>query len=137
MEAIDPIQLAETLMPCVVGLYEDDTGKTRAVIVMDLRAACIIGSTICGASSQDARQAITRQNTAKQMLQGCKAMLTATAGVVADNATRRALRLRSVNVIPSSFPKLESIYARKEIARSDFEIAVVGFGQGFITLIST
>ena len=137
VEAIDPIALEDKLMPCALGLYEDENQKTRAVIIMDLRAACILGAIVCGASPQDVRQSIAQQKIEKSMLSGCKAVLKQAGSVVSDSATRRALQLRSVNVIPGVFPKLQSIYARTEIARSDFEIAVVGYGQGLVTIVAT
>jgi CheY-like chemotaxis protein len=137
VESIEPISLQDKLMPCVLGLYEDDSKKSRAVVILDLRAAAILGGAVVGATPQDVRQAIAQQQVAKNLLEGCKAVLKATGDVVSDSATRRALYLRSVNLIPEVFPKLQSIYARTEIARSDFEIAVAGYGQGLVTLIAT
>ena len=137
VEDIEPIKLEDKLMPCVLGLYDDEHGKTRAIIVMDLRAACILGAVMCGALPQEARQAIAQQSIGKNLLDGCKLMLTNAGSMVSDSKTQRALSLRSINTIPTSFPKLESIYQRQEVDRSDFEIAVVGYGQGLMTIIAT
>jgi len=137
VEAIEPIKLEDKLMPCVLGLYDDEHAKTRAIIVMDLRAASILGAVMCGASPQEARQSIAQQTIAKNLLDGCKLMLTNAGSMVSDSKTQRALSLRSINTIPTSFPKLESIYQRQEVDRSDFEIAVVGYGQGLMTIIAT
>ena len=137
VEGIDAIRLEDNLMPCVLGLYEDEFRKSRAVIMMDLRAACILGAAVSGAEAQAARLAIAQQAVDNGLLQGCRQILLQAATVVSDSQTHNALRLRSVNLIPSAFPKLEQIYARTEINRTDFEVAVAGYGQGLMSIIAT
>lgn len=137
VEDIEPIKLEDKIMPCLLGLYDDDQAKTRAVIILDLRAACIIGAVISSGTPHDVRQSIASQTIDKAMLEGCKLLLKNVGSVVSDSRTQRALTLRSVNTIPSIFPKLESIYQRKEVVRSDFEVAVAGYGQGLMTIIAT
>lgn len=136
VEDIEPIKLEDKLMPCVLGLFDDDDAKTRAIIVLDLRAACILGAVIGSATPQEVRQSIASQSIPKPILAGCQLLLKNVGSVVSDLRTQRPLTLRSVNTIPAIFPKLESIYQRQEVVRSDFEVAVAGYGQGLMTIIA-
>lgn len=136
-EEIEPIKLDNMMMPCIIGLFDDATSRTRAVIILDLRASCILGAVISGATPQSVRASILQQTIDADALKGCGQILKNAASVVSDRSTRRSLKLRSVNVVPAVFPKLQSLYQRDEVERSDYEVGSPGYGQGFMTILST
>jgi hypothetical protein len=136
-EEIEPVELDNMMMPCIIGLFDDATSRTRAVIILDLRASCILGAVTGGATPQSVRTSILQQTIDADALKGCGQILKNAASIVSDRSTRRSLKLRSVNVIPAVFPKLQSLYQRVEVERLDYEVGAPGFGQGFITILST
>lgn len=137
VEEIEPIKLGDMMMPLVIGLFDGDDGRTRAVIVMDLRAACILGAAVMGESPQSVRTGIAQQSVGSATLKGCEQILKSAAAIVSERSTQRALTLRSVNVVPSIFPKLLALYDRREVERSDYEVAAASYGQGLLTIFAT
>ncbi len=137
VESVPPMRIQDKQMPCLLGLFDDGHSEViRAICVLELRAACILGAAVSDVSSEEVHEAISRQTIDKPMLEGCKKVLGVVSAAVYDSATQSDLQLGSVNVIPKIFPKLEEIYSQNSGERSDFEIAVVGYGQGLMTIIS-
>ncbi len=136
-EEIEPIRLSDMIMPCVLGLFEDASQRGRALILMDLRTVCILGASITGESPQATRTSILKQAITAEAFKGCSLILQNAANVVSVRSTEKALTLRSANIIREAFPKLELLYERRNVERSDYEIAASTYGQGLMTIIAT
>ncbi len=137
VDSTEPIKIQDKAMPCLLGMFNDgETEVVRAICVLELRAACILGAAINGLSHEQVHTAIAQKTIDKRMVDGCQKALTVVSAAVYDSATHKNLELGSVNVVPKSFGKLEEIYAKRTGTRSDFEIAVIGSGQGLMTFIT-
>lgn len=137
VESVEPLQIEKMTLPCVLGLFDDGQSDViRAVCGLELRAACILGAAMSGVSPEDVQESIQAQTIGKPMLDGCNKLLKVVSAAIYDAETQCDLQLRSVNVVPKLFPKLEDIFSQTHGERSDFEIAVIGYGQGMMTLIT-
>lgn len=136
-EEIEPIRLSDMIMPSVLGLFEDSNHRSRALIMMDLRTVCILGAAITGEESQVTRANIMQQTITLESFKACSQVLQNAAALVSVRSTEKALTLRSANIIKKAFPKLELLYERRNIDRSDYEIAAATYGQGLMTIIAT
>ncbi|MFT3931571.1 MAG: response regulator [Spongiibacteraceae bacterium] len=136
-EEIEPIRLSDMIMPSLLGLFEDANHRSRALIVMDLRTVCILGAAITGEEPQITRANILQQTITAESFKACNQILQNAAALVSVRSTEKALTLRSANIIKKTFPKLELLYERRNIDRSDYEIAAATYGQGLMTIIAT
>lgn len=136
-EEIEPIKLSDMIMPSVLGLFEDANRRSRALIIMDLRTVCILGAAVMGETPQATRANILRQTISPEAIKGCGQILKNAASLVSVRSTEKSLTLRSANIIRNAFPKLELLYERRNIDRSDYEIAAATYGQGLMTIIAT
>jgi CheY-like chemotaxis protein len=137
VEPVEPISVTKKQLPCLVGLLDDGQSTAiRAVCVLELRAACVLGAAIAGLPPVKVRQMIAQKTIEGPVLLGCRKLLKAVSATIRDLDSQKELQLRSVNVVPKIFPKLESIYELSKNGRSDFEVAVLDFGQGLMTIIT-
>lgn len=138
VEEVPALQVTRKQLPCLVGLIDDGKSEVvRAVCILELSAACILGAAMTGLGSAEVRNAIQLKTIDKNMVNGCERLLgSVVSRSIVSSQTGHPLQLRSVNVIPRIFPKLEEIYAEPRSGRSDFEVAMVGYGQGLMTIIT-
>lgn len=136
-EEIEPIRLSDMIMPSLLGLFEDSNQRSRALIIMDLRTACILGAAVTGEAPNTTRSYILQQTITQETFRACSQILQNAAALVSVRSTEKALTLRSANIIKKAFPKLELLYERRNIDRSDYEIAAATYGQGLMTIIAT
>ena len=137
VESVEPIELYSKQRPCLVGLFDDGSSTAiRAVCVLELKAACVLGAAINDVATEKVKEAITLKTIEGPILDGCSILLNLLNTSIYDVSNLNALQLRSINVVPQIFPKLESIYQLSKNGRSDFEVAVMGFGEGLMTIIS-
>lgn len=137
VEDVPPISVGDKKLPCLVGLLDDGKSEVvRAVCVLELPAACILGGAMKGLGAEEVRSAIQSKTINATILEGCDSLFQALSITIRDAETGRELQLRSLNQVPKIFPKLEEIYADCRGGRSDFEVAIIGYGQGLMTIIT-
>ena len=137
VEETSPIAVTSKQLPCLVGLLDDGiTDVVRAVCVLELSTACILGAAMKNIPAEEVRAAIAKKTIPSVILEGCESLLQAVSTTIHDTQDEHDLRLSSINVVPKIFPKLETIYAESRGGRADFEIGMVGYGEGLMTIIT-
>lgn len=138
VEHIPAQTYSEAWIPCFLGLFSDShKDKICAVAILDLRSTCILGGSFNSMPSSEVLKAIESKNASKDILDNCEKMLRVLSATLHDKSNNDDLHLRSVNFVPKPFAKLEQLFNRPDSERADFEIAVMGYGQGNITIVSS
>lgn len=138
VENIAPQSYSENWIPCFLGLFSDShKDKICAVAILDLRSTCILGGAFNSMPAADVLQAIKSKSVPEDILVNCEKMLRVLSAILHDKTNNDDLQLRSVNFVPKPFAKLEKLFQRPDSERADFEIAVQGYGQGNITIVSS
>lgn len=138
VEHISAQTYSEDWIPCFLGLFSDSQkDKICAVAILDLRSTCILGGSFNSMPASDVLQAIESKIVPKDILDNCEKMLRVLSATLHDKTNNDDLHLRSVNFVPKPFAKLEQLFKRPDSERADFEIAVMGYGQGNITIVSS
>lgn len=140
MEAVERISFTPASLPCVLALLSDPTsGHVRAVGILDLPAACILGGVFGGQGEDYVCDAIQKRTISPLLLTGCEGILkvvSETIGIVSEDVTV-ALHLSRANIVQQIFPKLESLLETPADERVDCDLAAVGYGQGSMTIVTS
>ncbi|MEO0443189.1 MAG: response regulator [Pseudomonadota bacterium] len=138
VESAGHLQLQEYHMPCLLGLYQDpQSKKVRAVAVMDLNAACILGACITNMSGANVRDAIAKKVLHKAMIGNCKKLMQAFGTALYDQKTRVQLSLRSTNIMREKVDSITKLLNKPQEERIDAEVTVPGYGSGHLTIIAS
>lgn len=138
VEQIAPQVYDPRWIPCFLGLFSDSSqDKICAVAILDLNATCVLGGSFDASPEALVHKAISDEVVPKNILDNCEKMLRVVSATLHDKVNKDDLHLRSVNFVPKPFAKLETLFQRPETERVDFEIAVIGYGHGNITIVSS
>ncbi|NIB39374.1 response regulator [Pseudomaricurvus alkylphenolicus] len=140
MEPIEPLRFGEQQFPCVLGLLSDsDDGKVRAVCILDLKAACVLGGALGALREDIVHQGIADREVSSTLLEDCERLLK----VITDTINgkkgneHRQLQLNRASLVHQSFARLESLLETPADERLDAELAVIGYGQGTLTIVAS
>lgn len=138
VNTVDALPYHNGWVPCLLGLFsaqEDD--KVRMVAVINLPGSCILGASIDSLPESEVHAAISDQSLPQTMQDNCKKILRVIGATLKQSSDEEGLQLRSLNLVPKSFPKIEKLFQKSTAERVDFEISISGYGQGNLTIISS
>ncbi|SFD53629.1 response regulator [Pseudoalteromonas denitrificans] len=128
----------EDKIPTVLALFEDvETQKIRALAILDIYAACVLGGTKSKMPKAKIMKMIKEKVMTKSMIDSCEQVMSDCAFAFLDKKTRKNLRLKSVSFTAKSFPKLEILFKKPPSQRTDIQCEVDGFTPSFITVLSS
>lgn len=134
LTAVPPVPLERARLPFVLGAFASQNSKAvRAICLLDLDAACILGGTMAGLDNKEVKRAIAAKTVNKNMFDHCNALLQQV-GIYIKSTSGSGLVLTSQHLVPKPFERLYSL-SNTSYARQDFEIAIAGQGHGVVTLL--
>ncbi|WP_292955040.1 MULTISPECIES: response regulator [unclassified Neptuniibacter] len=124
--------------PCLLGLFADtEENKVRAISILTLPAACILGGSIDALPASTVQSSIDDRTIPQPILDNCEKLLRVISATIKGQNNKGEMQLRSVNYVPKVFPKIESLFQKPESERVDYEISIPGYGQGSLTIIKS
>ena len=131
-----PGQALEDLkLPHDLAVYALEGQKTPyALGILDVNACCILGGGGARLQPPPVRQAMQAGKPAPEMMQFADHFLRSAAGILCHAEGMGAPALRIVNLVPKPFDKLQALLVRNR-GRSDYRIAVPGYGEGRLAFI--
>ena len=124
-------------LPYVLGLFADnEKDRIKAVCIMDLRATAILGCAYNGARPEIVKATIESKTLSKGLLDNNKKLLKMISALFFDPSTQQDLTLKSVNLIPKPFDRLDQLGSSSSEKRIDFKVSVEGFGEGQAILMA-
>lgn len=124
--------------PCLLGLFADtEENKVRAISILNLPAACILGGSIDALPGSIVQSHIDDRTIPQPILDNCEKLLRVISATIKDQNGKGEMLLRSVNFVPKVFPKIETLFKKPESERVDYEISIPGYGQGSLTIIKS
>ncbi len=127
--------LDDLKLPHDLAMYALDGQKTPfALGILDVNACCILGGGGARLQPPPVRQAMQAARPTPEMMQFADHFLRSAAGILARGEGGGAPALRIVNLTPKPFDKLQGLLLRNR-GRSDYRIAVPGYGEGRLAFI--
>lgn len=124
-------------LPYVLGLFADNVSDViKAVCIMDLRATAILGGAYSGAKPEVVKATIDSKTLSKAMLDNNKRLLKMVSALFYDPESQQDLTLKSVNLIPKPFDRLDQLGSSSSDKRVDLKVSVEGYGEGQVIIMA-
>ncbi len=138
MEPMEKINFTSASLPGLLVLLSDpSSNQVRAVAILDLSAACLLGGSFINMSEDKVQQAVTRGLIQSEISNACERMFQR---LCKDD--QLSLSVAGVNLevmrfsqIQKIFPKLKMMLNTPSEQRIDCDIAAIGYGQGAMTIL--
>lgn len=138
MEPMAAIQFNDASLPGALVLFSDgESSQVRALAILDLSAACILGASFLNMNEDKVQQIIAQGLIKAEISNSCERMFERLCGEEALNlsASGRKLQVMRFSQIQQIFPKLETMLSTPAHQRVDCDLAAIGYGQGSMTLM--
>ena len=123
-------------LPFVMALFSDNDQDTiKALCVLDIRAAVILGCAFDEDRPEEAKLAIKSKSLDKRLLDNNKRLLKMVSALFYDPVTEQDLDLKSVHMIPKPFDRLDKLGGSSSDNRLDLKVSVAEYGEGHIILM--
>ncbi len=123
--------------PYVMALFNDHKkGVIKAVCILDIRAAVILGCAFDNVSGDEVKQFIEFKMLDKHLLDNINRLLKMVSALFYDPASQQDLDLKSVHLIPKPFDRLDKLAATASDKRLDLKISAEGYGEGQAILMA-
>jgi CheY-like chemotaxis protein len=123
-------------LPFVMALFCDNSQDAiKALCVLDIRAAVILGCAFDEDRAEEAKLAIESKTLEKRLLDNNKRLLKMVSALFYDPVTEQDLDLKSVHMIPKPFDRLDKLGASPTTNRLDLKVSVPDYGEGRIILM--
>lgn len=124
-------------LPYVLGLFSSvDTDRIKAVCIMDLRATAILGCAFNAQKPEIVKATIESKTLSKTLLDNNKRMLNLISALFHDPETDLDLKLKSVNLIPKPFDRLDQLGSSSSEKRIDLTVKVDDYGEGQMIIMA-
>lgn len=140
-----PVRLMQTppqainyqYLPYVMGLFvEPVKGAVRAICIMDLRAAAILGGSFINADAAEVREIIKLKTLPKHYLDNLKRLLKMCSALFDAPGNTQDLSLKSVHLIPKPFERLDKLGSSTNDKRIDLKVQAEQYGEGQLILMA-
>lgn len=140
-----PISIAQTgpqainyqYLPYVMGLFtEQEKGAIKAICILDLRAAAILGGSFAGATAQEVRDIIQLKTLPKPYLDNTKRLLKMFSALFHDAVGKQDLILKSTHLIPKPFERLDKLGSSSTDKRIDLKVQAEQYGEGQLIIMA-
>ena len=123
-------------LPYVVSLFCDHGhANVKAVCILDLRAAAVLGCSYEGAAEAVMQQCLREQLLDRHLLDNVKRLMKLTGALFYDPANKQDLDLKGVHLIPKPFERLEKLGASTGDKRLDLRVGSIEYGEGQMILM--
>ena len=132
------ISLDEKEMPYLIGLLEEPEQKrVCTVIILDIHATCILGSSVASINKEQALKAIQEKAVPKSMINNCEKLFKALSLCIYEKENLLPVSVRSVNIIRNKVDSIERILNKEHEDRVDFTLSSEKYGEGKIAIIAS
>ncbi|MEH6346271.1 MAG: response regulator [Bermanella sp.] len=129
-------QIDYQYLPYVMALFNDrEKDVIKALCILDIRAAVILGCAFDNAPTSDVVTAIKNKSLDKRLLDNNKRLLKMISALFYDPSSEQDLDLKGVHLIPKPFDRLDKLGSSSSDKRLDLTISVEGYGEGQIILM--
>ncbi|MCE2596005.1 response regulator [Motilimonas cestriensis] len=135
LEAVPGSAFHGRWLPCFLAMFVDGAKKVRAVAVIDFAGLVILGAGMDGLEDAQTHEIIKKKSVPKAMMANVNQVFKVLGASMVEQKTGCCLTLQSVNFAAKSMPKLEKMFNKPNSERVDVELAVLGYGQGYLTLV--
>lgn len=125
-------------LPYILALFADESsGVVKAVCILDVRAAAIIGGHFSGEKDNTIKTMIQNHTLPDELIGHNKRLINLICTQF-SNASINKLKVKSVNLIPKPFERLEKIAESTSASRIDFKVKGIGSieGQGILMTVT-
>lgn len=124
-------------LPYVLALFSDTKQDViKAVSILDIRAAVILGCAFDNAPPQDVQAAIDFKALDKDLLDNVQRLMKMVSALFYDPKSQQDLNLKSVHMIPKPFDRLDQLGASSTSKRLDLKVIGDGYGEGQAILMA-
>ncbi len=138
MEPMEKINFTSASLPGLLVLLSDpSSNQVRAVAILDLSAACLLGGSFINMSEDKVQQAVSRGLIQSEISNACERMFQRLCkddqlGLSVAGVNLEVMRFSQIQKI---FPKLQMMLNTPSDQRIDCDIAAIGYGQGAMTIL--
>jgi CheY-like chemotaxis protein len=126
-----------TYLPYVIVLFNGaDKKVTRAMSILDIRAAAILSCTFDVDPAASASESIRNKMLTKKQLSRIKKIMSMISALFYDPLTQEGLEAKSVHMIPKPFDRLDKLGETSRDKRIDLTISSKGLGEGQVIFMS-
>jgi len=130
-------QINYAYLPYVMALFTDNEKDViKAVCILDIRAAVILGCAFDNAPAADVQAAIEFKTVDKQMLDNIKRLMKMVSALFYDPNSQQDLKLKSVHMIPKPFDRLDQMGSSSSDKRLDLKVTGKEYGEGQAILMA-
>jgi CheY-like chemotaxis protein len=124
-------------LPYVMGLFtEQEKGAIKAICILDLRTAAILGGSFTGAAAQEVRDIIQLKTLPKPYLDNIKRLLKMFSALFHDGGGKQDLILKSTHLIPKPFERLDKLGGSSTDKRIDLKVQADQYGEGQLIIMA-
>tara|TARA_B100000446_G_scaffold38056_1_gene33388 strand:+ start:4251 stop:5195 length:945 start_codon:yes stop_codon:yes gene_type:complete len=138
MEPMDKINFTNASLPgLLVVLADRSSNQIRAVAILDLSAASLLGGSFINMNEEKVQQAISRGLIQSEISNACERMFERLCEDEQLDLSVGGSRLEVMRFsqIQKIFPKLQAMLNTPSDLRIDCDIAAIGYGQGAMTIV--
>ena len=137
IERISTGQINYAYLPFVMALFSDhNKGVIKAICILDIRAAVILGCAFDDASPKEVLAGINDRTLDKERLDNIKRLMKMVSALFYDPLTQQDLDLKSVHMVPKPFDRLDQLGKTSTSKRLDFKISGEDYGEGQAILMA-
>ncbi len=139
LEPTDPLSADELKTPYVLAFFcSPINDKVRGLCLLDKNAVNIIAGAVLNAQETDVRANCQANSIEPEYKTACDTILQTIGETFLDTNTQQSakLKLGQANLVKKPFAKLKSILTTAT-DRIDLEIAVLGYGQGHMIVVTS
>lgn len=130
-------QINYAYLPYVMALFCDNKKDViKAVCILDIRAAVILGCAFDNAPPQDVQAAIEFKALDKHLLDNVQRLMKMVSALFYDPQSQQDLNLKSVHMIPKPFDRLDQLGSNSSNKRLDLRVTGEGYGEGQAILMA-
>ena len=130
-------QINYAYLPYVMALFTDNEKDViKAVCILDIRAAVILGCAFDNAPAADVQAAIEFKTVDKQMLDNIKRLMKMVSALFYDPNSQQDLKLKGVHMIPKPFDRLDQMGSSSSDKRLDLKVTGKEYGEGQAILMA-
>jgi len=123
-------------LPYLMALFNDrQKDVIKALCILDIRAAVILGCAFDNAPASAVLAAIKSKTLDKRLLDNNKRLLKMISALFYDPASEQDLDLKGVHLIPKPFDRLDKLGDSNTEKRLDLVVSVKGYGEGQVILM--
>lgn len=137
INATAPQAINYQYLPYVMGLFVDPASNAvKAICIMDLRAAALLGGSFTNATVEEVREVIKLKTLPKHYLDNVKRLLKMVSALFDNKTNQPDLALKSVHLIPKPFERLDKLGSSASDKRIDMKVQAEQYAEGQLILMA-